>query len=52
MIYQCAVCQDVFESDWSDEEAVQEFEGAFAGAPVEDSAVVCDNCYNRIMKGE
>ncbi len=47
--YTCAVCKGTFVSDWSDEEAHQEQLEAF-GRPYEpDDAVVCDDCYQKMI---
>ena len=48
--YQCAMCEGVFETGWTDAEAMAEATEVF---PVEAEAheafaVVCDDCYQRI----
>jgi len=49
--YQCAVCKDIFKTDWSDIEAKQEAEDIF-GLPVEEweggAVMVCDDCFQKI----
>ena len=35
---------------WSDEEAAKEFGEKFPRSSLEDAAVVCEDCYNEIMK--
>lgn len=47
--YQCEACKKTFEfeSDWTEEEAVAEYESAFAGDD-DDKAVVCDDCYQEM----
>jgi len=45
--YKCADCGGVFEKGWTDEEAVEEKEAN--GWNGIDMAVVCDDCYNKIM---
>lgn len=48
--FQCAVCGGIFTPTWDDSEAVQEFEENFPGYSVDDCDIVCDDCYNQIMK--
>lgn len=47
--YQCAVCHGVFERALSDEEALAELQSNFGGFPKDECALVCDDCYNKIM---
>jgi hypothetical protein len=46
--YQCARCLEVFEKAWTDEEA--EAEAAENGFQGMDTCVVCDDCYNLLMR--
>ena len=46
----CANREKDFESKWSDEEAAAEFEQTFYRPPDERDGIVCDDCYQRIMK--
>lgn len=46
--YQCAMCRGVFEYAWTEEEAVAEKERDFRAVPLEDCAVICDDCYQRV----
>jgi hypothetical protein len=48
--YKCDVCGKVFQGLWSDEEANEEFEKNFGKPVTEDDAVLCDDCYNKIIK--
>jgi hypothetical protein len=45
----CAVCFHLFEKGWSDEEALTEAAIEFPHLPIEDSSLVCDECYKQIM---
>ena len=49
-IYTCANCGKRFESEWSDEEVRKEAEeNGFGDLPDDEKAIVCDDCYNKIM---
>ena len=46
--YTCSSCGRTFEKEWSDEQAMQEYEemwGNYSG----ETAVVCDDCWHYIM---
>lgn len=48
VIYKCAQCAGIFESDWTDEEALAETERNFG--PLETAgplAVICNDCYQQ-----
>lgn len=45
--YQCDMCEGVFEKGWSDEEAKQEYDETHT-EPFEESAIICDNCFNKM----
>ncbi len=47
--YQCDACGGVFDKAWSDEEAGAERDKNFPGLEPEDQAVVCDDCYRKMM---
>jgi DNA-directed RNA polymerase subunit RPC12/RpoP len=47
--YTCECCGKSFEKGWSDKEARRESEKNFPGLEDEDAAVVCDDCYKKIM---
>jgi len=49
--YQCAECKGVFEKGWSDDEALAESDSKFPTVALEDMAVVCDDCFNQMMRG-
>ncbi len=49
--YECALCHGTFEKDWTDEEALAEYEATFTEEERQDvREVVCDDCYKKIMK--
>lgn len=48
--YQCAICSGIFTKGWSDEEADVELAQNFPNTSVEDCDLVCDDCYNEVMK--
>jgi Fe2+ or Zn2+ uptake regulation protein len=48
----CEECQGVFEKGWSEEEAREEAAENFPGLDIDncmEAALVCDDCYRRIM---
>ena len=47
--YTCAACGGAFEKGWSDDEAQAEAGGLFPGLSINDMAIVCDDCYPKIM---
>ena len=47
--YQCAMCGGIFETEWTDEEAIEELHEAFGEVMVDDCEIVCDDCYKKIM---
>jgi hypothetical protein len=49
--YKCEACGGVFEKGWSDDEAVAELDATFGGVPVEDCAIICDDCYRKMGFG-
>jgi hypothetical protein len=47
--YKCEMCEQEFESTWSDEEAAQELKDNFGdGWKIEDCSVICDDCYKKL----
>lgn len=47
--YRCKMCLNVYEKEWSDEEALNESKEIFGGDPtVENSDVVCDDCWKKL----
>jgi DNA-directed RNA polymerase subunit RPC12/RpoP len=50
--YQCAKCGNVYNKGWTDEEAKAEACEVFPGLDSdnhEESAILCDDCYNEMM---
>lgn len=50
-MYVCAVCKCEFEGTRTDEEAMAECRENFGDIPIEDTMVVCDDCYKAITIG-
>lgn len=51
--YKCAMCGGIFETDRSDEEAMQECIDNFGEmAILDDCDIICDDCYNKINPEE
>ena len=48
MRYQCTICHGIYESDWTDEEALAEAKQKFGMSNPADLAVVCDDCYKGV----
>lgn len=47
--YRCAHCQEVFTKGRSDEEAEAEFASEFPGEVLEESDLICDDCWNEFQ---
>ena len=47
--YKCDMCKDIFKETWSNEEALEEMKDIFGTVPEEERAIVCDDCYKKIM---
>ena len=48
--YKCAMCKNVYQKGWTEEEAQNELEENFGHHEPEECDLVCDDCYNEIMK--
>ena len=48
--YKCDRCGEVFSKTWSDEDAEVEAVEIFGEEALKDRAVVCDDCYNVVMR--
>lgn len=48
--YTCSVCGETFDKGWSDEEAEAELTSTFPGQDKSECEIVCDDCYQEIMK--
>jgi uncharacterized protein with PIN domain len=46
--YRCENCLEIYEKDWSDEEAQAEYEQNFPNSG-EEQAIVCDDCYKKMI---
>lgn len=46
--YKCSTCGGIFEKGQTDEEAIEE--ATQNGFPIDEAELVCDDCYNDIMK--
>lgn len=49
MEYKCSVCGGEFTSDRSEEEAMEEAEMIFDKEDLEDKAIVCDDCWKKML---
>jgi DNA-directed RNA polymerase subunit RPC12/RpoP len=52
VIYKCEQCKQEFESpdnEWTNDDALDEFHARFPNDSIENTAIVCDDCYNQIM---
>ena len=49
--YECSACHGAFTSEWSEEEARAEQEALWEPVPGddEDSVIVCDDCFQRVV---
>lgn len=50
--YVCEMCGEVYESDWTQEEAEKEFEDNFPYHLDEPKSVVCDDCYEILVRNQ
>lgn len=48
--YQCALCGEVFEKIWTQEEAIEEFKNNFGKDDIEGCVELCDDCYKIVME--
>ena len=42
----CGLCHETYDKKWSDAEAKKEAEELWGDIPDEETAVVCDDCFN------
>jgi len=48
--YECALCKNIYKKKVTDEEAEKELKEQFGpNATIEDSEIVCDDCYNAMF---
>ena len=50
--FQCSICNEIYEKEWTEEEALQELDENFPGYSKDDCGIVCDDCYKKIIGGE
>ncbi len=48
--FTCAVCGELFEKGWSDEECLAELEMRFGPMPLEETVLICDDCDVKLMR--
>lgn len=46
--YRCALCHNVYEKAWNDDEALAETASYWPAVPQEQLTVVCDDCWEKI----
>ncbi len=50
--YKCEMCGGVFDKkqneEWSDDAAIAELRRNFGSIPIDDCALVCDDCYQKL----
>ena len=47
--YTCENCGGTFTKGWSDEQAQAESESLYPAQDLEETGIVCDNCFRKIM---
>jgi hypothetical protein len=47
--YECEVCHGVFIKGLSDEEAIAEAAELFPTVPIEETGIVCEDCFQKMM---
>lgn len=50
LTYTCECCGETHESDWTDEDALAESAALFGPRSLEDCAIVCDDCFQRLTR--
>lgn len=54
--YRCAQCEEIWKKEisdeWSDEKAKEEYKKNFPELPDVEKVLICDDCYQEIMKPE
>jgi hypothetical protein len=51
-LFKCELCQGVFEASWDEKDAEEEMKEKFGYADKEDSAIVCEDCYQKLLAHE
>ena len=49
--YTCAICGITYETERTDEEAMAEMKENFGDVPIEETMVICDDCYQATTIG-
>ena len=47
--FKCVACRGTFNKGWSDEEAIAEHQEHFPEVPLEETDLVCDDCYQLLI---
>ncbi len=47
--FRCGHCSNIYEKDWTDEEAIKESNEMFGDCNKNDLAIICDNCYKKLF---
>lgn len=50
--FKCAFCKEIYQNEWSDEEAMKEFNEKFQNLKCKNLIVACDDCYKQILRLE
>ena len=50
--YICEICGNTYKKGWSNEEAEQEANDIWGEIPLEEKAIICDDCFNKRNKDE
>lgn len=48
--FECYICHQVFEKEWTDKEANEEYKKEFSDYEDEPKEIVCDDCYEKFME--
>lgn len=48
-VYKCGACGDVFESEWTPEDALAESEALFGKLTPDERDIVCEDCFRKMM---
>jgi hypothetical protein len=47
--FTCAECGETYGRQRTEEEALEEKDALFPDVPIEDCAIVCDDCFKKLM---
>ncbi len=47
--YRCELCRGIFRKGWTDEDCITERIQNFGTQDIDDDAIVCDDCFQKIM---